>query len=269
MSIATSSPRCSGRSQPRKGSGSSSKGKAVQEKCTNVGYVILLLGGLDESATGTDGRPRFQLLDTAFPGSDLKHALGDAGLIAYPHQTGPRGNEMEALSFSSSWSQVRVDEWLRELFPQFFDYCDLHYGTRLGSDRSDYHWTLVERNRKTITLVRRTDSLTGEDLHRARSTPGRSMSLSCLIFVSRYTIITEIYTDFPRAIDYILNGTIDEFEREANIRSSATSQDEDSEISDIDREGSPLTPLPSPKVKGKGKGKAIMQSSDHNSDRDE
>ena len=131
---------------------------------------------------GPDGRPRFELLDKTFPGSALKHALGDAGLVAYPHQTSPHGNEIGALSFSSSWSQVRVDEWLRSMFPQFFDYCDLRYGCHTGADRSDYHWALVERDRKTITLVRRPDSLTGEDLYQARSTPGCSTLMSCLIF---------------------------------------------------------------------------------------
>lgn len=73
--------------------------------------------------------------------------------------------------------------------------------------------------------------------------------------VSRYTVIPQIYTDFPRAIDLVLQDSIGELERDANVSSTPPPQLSSSEMSDAEREGSPLTPLPSPKGKGKGKAK--------------
>ena len=90
-------------------------------------------------------------------------------------------------------------------------------------------------------------------------------------------VIPAIYTDFPRAIDYVLEDTIEEFEHDAvSSQPQANSNDlhDDLKTSDDDSDESPLSALSSPqtlvptKDKGKGKSKAKSVTSDQNSDSD-
>ena len=91
-------------------------------------------------------------------------------------------------------------------------------------------------------------------------------------------VIPAIYTDFLRAIDYVLDGTINEFEHEAISSqppaANPSDQRDEFKTSDDDSDDSPLSSLSSPetmvptKDKGKAKAKAKSVASDQNSDSD-
>lgn len=86
------------------------------------------------------------------------------------------------LCFNQKWSPSAVDNWLRSLFREAFDFLDKYYGLQVGPKPGNFHWALMTRHRQTLTLIKKPEAITGEDLARARCQMGRSAAMVTLHF---------------------------------------------------------------------------------------
>lgn len=126
-----------------------------------------------------DGLPMFSMTMNDFPNSSLSNDLIFYGL---GRTVGP-GPDKIPLSIRSEWTASEVDDWLRQLLPDFFQLCDTLFGKQHGPDRHNFHWVLAKREgQKKIILVTRQDAVTGDELVRAISGVGRKKELTTLCF---------------------------------------------------------------------------------------
>ena len=75
-------------------------------------------------------------------------------------------SDRNALAFSTNWSMVAFDRYLRTLFPLLFQYLDLTYGIRDGVG-DKFHWRLLRRSYNKAILYGKS-IIDGRDLKECR-----------------------------------------------------------------------------------------------------
>jgi hypothetical protein len=73
------------------------------------------------------------------------------------------------LEFIVTWSQARIDKWLRELFPDAFAWLDKFFPLEKGC----YHWKLAASRYTKLFIIQR-EEITGDDLYTARGSASRA-----------------------------------------------------------------------------------------------
>ncbi|KAJ7897448.1 hypothetical protein B0H13DRAFT_2337876 [Mycena leptocephala] len=127
------------------------KSTAKKVKMIKIGKLEILVWGLN-----ADGD---LLRNKALSGPE------EEKLLQY-HLARKKDRECSELGFGVGWEMKEIDEWLRELFPELFEYLDIIYGS------GEYHWVLVKKDRFSLFAMR-CDTFTGDDLVEAKGSAAR------------------------------------------------------------------------------------------------
>ncbi|KAI0717007.1 hypothetical protein C8Q76DRAFT_795240 [Earliella scabrosa] len=104
-----------------------------------------------------------------------------------------------ALAFSADWSTAAFDGYLRRLFPVLFEYLDLAYGVRDGTDDM-FHWRMVRRSYTKAILYGKT-LVDGRDLLECRlGATTKNKENFGLMVVTRHYISPAVYNNWDDAI---------------------------------------------------------------------
>ncbi|KAF8495091.1 hypothetical protein JB92DRAFT_2834853 [Gautieria morchelliformis] len=143
-----------------------STGKAVGTM-VDIRGIMMLPEGL--TAQG-------DLRQSSKPEGDREGDLESYGLAVF-------GNKGE-LKFCQEWSNLRIDQWLREHLPEPFIYLD----TKYPAPGEQHHWRLLKPSHNKLRLHRNIAG--GYDFNEAKGSRGRAW-LDC-----------KIYIDSPAALKY-------------------------------------------------------------------
>jgi hypothetical protein len=110
------------------------------------------------------------LRQSSKPEGDREGDLESYGLAVF-------GNKGE-LKFCQEWSNLRIDQWLREHLPEPFIYLDTKYPAP-GEQR---HWRLLKPSHNKLRLHRNIAG--GYDFNEAKGSRGRSWS-DCKIYIGK------------------------------------------------------------------------------------
>lgn len=80
--------------------------------------------------------------------------------------------EGRVMEFFESWSQARLDEWLREHLPKSFEWLDARYG-HPDLENGETHWVLLKRDHSRLFVVGRNKQVTGVEMSKAKGTAGK------------------------------------------------------------------------------------------------
>jgi hypothetical protein len=106
------------------------------------------------------------------------------------------GDKDGSLQFEVGWDHKAIDNWLRGLFPDVFEWLD-----RFGvSEKDGYHWKLVGKDYQRLFLYER-DHLSGEDLQ-GLFTTSRSFRERTLRFGKHAPLLIVIGADNVPSSDY-------------------------------------------------------------------
>ena len=109
-----------------------------------------------------------ELIDNVTPDGECEDQLESWGLAVTAHEAGDYW-------FRTEWSNKRIDQWLREIFPRVFCWLDTRYGVPKEPER---HWHLLKSYRNRLKKDHATPS--GLDLNHMKGTPGKPWSESKL-----------------------------------------------------------------------------------------
>ncbi|PIL30826.1 hypothetical protein GSI_06994 [Ganoderma sinense ZZ0214-1] len=96
------------------------------------------------------------------------------------------------------WSTQAMDKWLRSKAPKLFQYLDLAFGIRDGTD-DQYHWRLVRQQSKRVLLFGK-ELINGSDLLKCVGGQSRKKETFRLTFATHHPIDKYIWSNFDCAI---------------------------------------------------------------------
>ncbi|KAJ6479970.1 hypothetical protein C8R47DRAFT_1074435 [Mycena vitilis] len=174
------------------------------------------------------------------------------------------------LSFGVKWDARRMDQLFREKFPQFFAYTDEYFPLDPTADPEEFHWDLLIRTGKTLTVAPRV-SPDGHEFLRWAGPSGVRTADRKIWLASRHRISPDVW-DHKSGV-WIFNAPIefdDPTESDAPIEVDAIESESDHYSSmEIESDGSwkgsvasSQRPSKSKKSRGKEKAKAKSQSPD-------
>jgi hypothetical protein len=103
-------------------------------------------------------------MNSKAPGGRALEALRKQGLVVDTNLDG------SSLSFCATWTQARIDVWVRSLFPKVFTWLDKVFP--LTSDGKT-HWRLGGKSYQSMYLFER-EEITGNELRKARGSAARA-----------------------------------------------------------------------------------------------
>ncbi|KAF8592701.1 hypothetical protein K439DRAFT_1610456 [Ramaria rubella] len=142
-----------------KGGAHLTKGKATLTPI-EIRAMILIPEGLDNAYHANQSRGRLKITST--PEGAREGELEAVGLAVF----GKKG----VLKFFQEWSNLRIDEWLRDLFPEVFAFLDEAYPDP-GPQR---HWCLLKSSHNKLSKHKAIAE--GLDLDEAKGVKGRPWS---------------------------------------------------------------------------------------------
>ncbi|PIL29547.1 hypothetical protein GSI_08355 [Ganoderma sinense ZZ0214-1] len=182
----------------RTASSSSSRPKKKKQiaksvKFQQIGSLLFLLCGM-WACTDEYGNDQVELRsDKPLPGREEEELHQESiGLLVDQDAAGL------PLQFSLHWSTEAIDKWLRGKAPKLFQYLDLTFGIRDGTN-DQYHWRLVRQQSKRLFLFGK-ELVNGSDLLKCVGGQARKKETFRLTFATRHPIDKSIWSNFDRAI---------------------------------------------------------------------
>ena len=80
------------------------------------------------------------------------------------------------LEFELGWDQTALDEWLRRLLPNPFEWLDARFGRPKAGK---FHWVLLRKNRSSLFVVKR-EVTTGMQVSAVKGTTGHKFTNYCV-----------------------------------------------------------------------------------------
>ncbi|KAL7278821.1 hypothetical protein ACG7TL_007838 [Trametes sanguinea] len=105
----------------------------------------------------------------------------------------------EPLAFNKKWSQSAIDDYLRSLAPQAFEYLDGTHGERQGPRPKDFHWYLLGAERSKLYVLNR-PVITGGDLNEVKGSSGRGVQGYAIRVVFRHEVPVQTYKSWAREV---------------------------------------------------------------------
>ncbi|KAI9068680.1 hypothetical protein FKP32DRAFT_1600355 [Trametes sanguinea] len=178
----------SGRHPSRKSKASGRAPSGQASDTVRIGSILLHPGGVWKDRDGTL-IPR----EVKKPTPHECEQLGRFGL--YFSQT----INNEPLAFNKKWSQGAIDDYLRSLAPQAFEYLDSKHGERQGPRPKDFHWYLLGAERSKLYVLNR-PVITGGDLNEVKGSSGRGVQGYAIRVVFRHEVPVHTYKSWAREI---------------------------------------------------------------------
>ncbi|KAI1782145.1 hypothetical protein LXA43DRAFT_1104658 [Ganoderma leucocontextum] len=211
-------------------SGSSGKKKKTQTtksvKFQQIGSLLFLLCGM-WAHTDAYGNDKVELRsDKPLTGPEEEELRQDGvRLLVDEDATG------RPLEFSPDWSTPAIDKWLRTLAPKLFQYLDVTFGVRDGTD-DQYHWRLVRQQHKRVFLFGK-ELVSGTDLGKCMGGQARKKETFRLHIATRQPIDKSVWMNIERAIRVaekkpVKVDFVDTIERKPHIEDDSSEQDDSS-----------------------------------------